>query len=182
MPIAKVHRISAAAPDDVSGIEAAIAAGRIDPKGVIAVLGKTEGNGLVNDFARGYAALALSLLFQRHLPAGSGGQNLSGDVRGHRRRHGAALDRIRTRAKARRQKVPALAFGRAHTPALPAEHLGRMPQVDMVACRGARRVGRCRHRQSRRCAFRPGQMSAADRAAHRRSRVRAAPRSRPATR
>ena len=34
MPIAKVHRISAAAPDDVSGIEAAIAAGRIDPKGV----------------------------------------------------------------------------------------------------------------------------------------------------
>ena len=50
MPIAKVHRISAAAPDDVSGIEAAIAAGRIDPKGVIAVLGKTEGNGLRQRF------------------------------------------------------------------------------------------------------------------------------------
>jgi cyanuric acid amidohydrolase len=49
MPIAKVYRISAASPDDVSGIEAAIAAGRIDPKGVVAVLGKTEGNGLVND-------------------------------------------------------------------------------------------------------------------------------------
>jgi len=31
MPVAKVHRISAAAPDDVSGIEAAIAAGRIVP-------------------------------------------------------------------------------------------------------------------------------------------------------
>ena len=69
MPVAKVHRISAAAPDDVSGIEAAIAAGRIDPKGVMAILGKTEGNGLVNDFTRGYAALALSLLFQRHLSA-----------------------------------------------------------------------------------------------------------------
>ena len=61
MPIANVHRISATAPDDVSGIEAAIADGRIDPNGVIAVLGKTEGNGLVNDFARGYATLALSL-------------------------------------------------------------------------------------------------------------------------
>ena len=60
MPIAKVHRISAAAPDDVSGIEAAIAAGRIDPAGVIAVLGKTEGNGCVNDFTRGYATLALT--------------------------------------------------------------------------------------------------------------------------
>ena len=69
MPVAKVHRISAAAPDDVSGIEAAIAAGRIDPNGVMAVLGKTEGNGFVNDFARGYAALALSLMFQRHLSA-----------------------------------------------------------------------------------------------------------------
>jgi cyanuric acid amidohydrolase len=69
MPVAKVHRISAAAPDDVSGIEAAIAAGRIDPSGVIAVMGKTEGNGLVNDFSRGYGLLALSLLFQRHLPA-----------------------------------------------------------------------------------------------------------------
>src|SRR5882724_3625292 len=68
MPIAKVHRISAASPDDVSGIEAAIAAKRIDPKGVIAVLGKTEGNGLVNDYARGYAALALNLMFQRYLP------------------------------------------------------------------------------------------------------------------
>ena len=69
MPVAKVHRISAAAPDDVRGIEAAIAAGKIDPNGVMAVLGKTEGNGLVNDFARGYAALALSLMFQRYLSA-----------------------------------------------------------------------------------------------------------------
>ena len=43
---ALVHRISASAPDDMSGIEAAIAGGRIDPKGVIAVLAKTEGNGL----------------------------------------------------------------------------------------------------------------------------------------
>ena len=48
---ALVHRISASAPDDVSGIAAAIAARRIDPAGVIAVLAKTEGNGLVNDFS-----------------------------------------------------------------------------------------------------------------------------------
>jgi hypothetical protein len=69
MPIAKVHRISAASPDDVSGIEPAIAAKQIDPKGVVAVLGKTEGNGLVNDYARGYAAFALKLMFERHLGA-----------------------------------------------------------------------------------------------------------------
>ena len=102
MPIAKVHRISAAAPDDVSGIEAAIAAGRIDPKGVIAILGKTEGNGLVNDFARGYASLALSLLFQRYLPKAGGRQDLPRDVGRHRRRHGAALDGVRARRRQRR--------------------------------------------------------------------------------
>ena len=68
MPIARVHRVSARAPDDVSGIEAAIAAGRIDPKGVVAVLAKTEGNGLVNDFSRGFATLRLRQLFERFLP------------------------------------------------------------------------------------------------------------------
>ena len=33
MPVARVHRISAAAPDDVSGIEAAVKDGAIDPRG-----------------------------------------------------------------------------------------------------------------------------------------------------
>ena len=65
MPIAKVHRIPAAAPDDVSGIEAAIAAGDIDPAGVLAVLAKTEGNGLVNDFSRGLATSTLEAMFRR---------------------------------------------------------------------------------------------------------------------
>ena len=37
------------------------------------------------------------------------------------------------RAESEERKGPALAIGRAHTPALPAEHLGRMPQVEMVA-------------------------------------------------
>ena len=69
MRVAKVHRIAARSPDDVSGIEAAIAAGHIGPGGVIAVFGKTEGNGLVNDFSRGLATTSLSTLFRRHLPA-----------------------------------------------------------------------------------------------------------------
>ena len=42
MPVAKVHRISASGPDDVSGIAARIADGRIDPTGIIAIFGKTE--------------------------------------------------------------------------------------------------------------------------------------------
>jgi cyanuric acid amidohydrolase len=138
MPVAKVHRISAAAPDDVSGIEAAIAAGRIDPNGVMAVLGKTEGNGLVNDFARGYAALALSLMFQRHLSADQAAKIclvMSGGTEGGMAPHWTIFERAERDGANR----PALAFGRAHTPALPAEHLGRLSQVEMVAAavRGA---------------------------------------------
>src|SRR6266851_6751026 len=99
---ALVHRISAAAPDDVGGIETAIASGRIDPKGVLAVLAKTEGNGLVNDFSRGHATLALPAV--RAPPAGERRQaNLPGHVRRHRGRHGAALAGVRARRRRARQ-------------------------------------------------------------------------------
>src|SRR5712675_2223684 len=129
---ALVHRISAAAPDDVSGIEAAISAGRIDPRGVIAVLGKTEGNGLVNDFARGYAALALSQMFQHHLSADQAAKIclvMSGGTEGGMAPHWTVFERVEGDGPNR----PALAFGRGHTAALPAEHLGRISQIDMVA-------------------------------------------------
>jgi cyanuric acid amidohydrolase len=132
MPIAKVHRISAASPDDVSGIESAIAAGRIDPKGVVAVLGKTEGNGLVNDYARGYAAFALNLMFQRHLPADEAAKIclvMSGGTEGGMAPHWTVFER----ADGEGAKGPALALGRAHTAALPGEHLGCLAQVDQVA-------------------------------------------------
>jgi cyanuric acid amidohydrolase len=71
MPTAKVHRISASAPNDVSGIEAAIARARIDPAGIVAILGKTEGNGNVNDFTRGFAAQSLMLMLEKHLGRGA---------------------------------------------------------------------------------------------------------------
>jgi cyanuric acid amidohydrolase len=142
MPIAKVHRIPAASPDDVSGIEAAIAAGRIDPQGVIAVFGKTEGNGLVNDYARGYAAFALNLMFQRHLPPDAAAKIclvMSGGTEGGMSPHWTVFERNENSgatspgATSPGGTSPALAFGRAHTAALPAEHLGRLAQVDMVA-------------------------------------------------
>ena len=132
MPIAKVHRISASAPDDVSGIQAAIASTRIDPKGVIAVLAKTEGNGLVNDFSRGHATLALGLLFERHLPVAEAKRIclvMSGGTEGGMAPHWLVFER----AAGEGAKSPALAIGRAHTPALAFEHLGRLAQVDQVA-------------------------------------------------
>lgn len=132
MPIAKVHRISAGGPDDVSGIEAAISAGRLDPAGVIAVFGKTEGNGCVNDFSRGYATMALGNFFRRFMSDESAARIclvMSGGTEGGMAPHWTIFERV----EGGNGESPALAFGRAHTPDLPFEHLGRLQQVDAVA-------------------------------------------------
>jgi cyanuric acid amidohydrolase len=132
MPTANVHRISASAPDDVSGIEAAISSGRIDPRGVIAILAKTEGNGLVNDFSRGYATATLTALFERHLPESEAARIcyvMSGGTEGGMAPHWVVFERRENRT----EQGPALAIGRAHTPPLPFENLGRVQQVEQVA-------------------------------------------------
>jgi cyanuric acid amidohydrolase len=141
MPTAKVHRISANAPDDVSGIEAAIAAKRIDPAGIVAVFGKTEGNGLVNDFSRGLATQSLGLMLARHLPRERAAEVclvMSGGTEGAMAPHFVVFERAETDGGG-----PALALGRAHTGDVAAEHLGRLAHVDAVAAgvRAAMRDG-----------------------------------------
>ena len=62
-----VIRIPTAGPGDVSGLIALIEAGKIIPGDILAVLGKTEGNGGVNDFTREYAVAALREALAPHL-------------------------------------------------------------------------------------------------------------------
>jgi cyanuric acid amidohydrolase len=54
-----VVRIPTKGPGDVSGLLALIKSGNLDPMSILAILGKTEGNGGVNDFTREYAVAAL---------------------------------------------------------------------------------------------------------------------------
>ena len=63
----EVYRLPTASPDDVSGLGALLDAGTIDPADVIAVLGKTEGNGCVNDFTRGFATATYAALLADRL-------------------------------------------------------------------------------------------------------------------
>lgn len=130
MPIAKVHRISAAAPNDVSGIARAIADGRIDPAGIVAILGKTEGNGNVNDFTRGFATHVLALMLEEHLGAKAHEVCLvmSGGTEGAMAPHWTVLERAEGSGEG-----PALAIGRAHTAALKPEQMGQRAQLDLVA-------------------------------------------------
>jgi len=61
------HKILMNSPSDASGLERLIDEGVIDPREIVASIGKTEGNGGANDFTRGYATLSLSLALARRL-------------------------------------------------------------------------------------------------------------------
>ena len=54
-----VFKVATKGPGDVSGLMSMIGSGAIDPASILAILGKTEGNGGVNDFTREYAVAAL---------------------------------------------------------------------------------------------------------------------------
>ncbi|PIT03133.1 cyanuric acid amidohydrolase [Bradyrhizobium nitroreducens] len=54
-----VFKVATKGPGDVSGLISLIVSGAIDPAAILAILGKTEGNGGVNDFTREYAVAAL---------------------------------------------------------------------------------------------------------------------------
>ena len=124
-------------PGDVSAIVGLIEEGLVMPREIVAILGKTEGNGCVNDFTRGYATMALSGALAKHLgiPAQevpsriaivmSGGTE--GGLSPHFlvfaiREHGRAPDGAKS-----------LAIGTASTPALLPEQIGRIFQVEATA-------------------------------------------------
>src|SRR5580704_5243386 len=57
-----VHKVAMASPSDVSELARKIDNKEIDPATIVALIGKTEGNGGANDFTRGFATLSFQLL------------------------------------------------------------------------------------------------------------------------
>lgn len=55
-----VVRVAMRGPADMSALAALIDQGRVDPANTVAVLGKTEGNGCVNDFTRELASMSIA--------------------------------------------------------------------------------------------------------------------------
>jgi cyanuric acid amidohydrolase len=62
-----VHKVLMNNPSDVSGLERLIDSGAIDPREIVATIGKTEGNGGANDFTRALATQSFSLALGRRL-------------------------------------------------------------------------------------------------------------------
>lgn len=63
----QVLKVQMSSPDDISEIDKLINQKIFDPRNLIAIMGKTEGNGCVNDFTRALATKSLSYYFSNIL-------------------------------------------------------------------------------------------------------------------
>ena len=62
-----IHKILCAGPADLTGVTQLINSDALRPAEIVAVMGKTEGNGCVNDFTRDFATQAWCALLAPHL-------------------------------------------------------------------------------------------------------------------
>ena len=67
MPRVEVVRVPVSAPGDVLGLADLLDSAELRAEDIVAILGKTEGNGGVNDFTRGYATFACEVLLAERL-------------------------------------------------------------------------------------------------------------------
>jgi cyanuric acid amidohydrolase len=135
-----VVRIATRGPGDVAGLQDLIAQRRIDPASILAILGKTEGNGGVNDFTREYAVAALCAALAPHLGLSpdqverrvafvmSGGTEgvLSPHITVFTRQNAGGRDHAEISGKR-------LSIGMAHTRDFLPEELGRLAQIEETA-------------------------------------------------
>lgn len=133
----RVTRLATQAPDDVGALARAIEAGHIDPSNVIAVLGKTEGNGCVNDFTRAFASATLRSFFARQLALTEAQVDerialvMSGGTEGGLSPHWLVFEVDRDQP-AVTEASPGLAAGVAFTRDFRPEEIGRNAQVSLT--------------------------------------------------
>ena len=126
MPRARVHVIPTSAPDDMSGLQTLIEEKNLDPARLVAILGKTEGNGCVNDFTRAFSVAAI----QRVL--GNATENvalvMSGGTEGGLSPHLVTFEALDETGNG-----PSMAMGATITRDLSPSEIGTFTQVECVA-------------------------------------------------
>lgn len=139
-----VFRVPCNGPADLSGVQALIDAGRLDPAQIVAVMGKTEGNGCVNDFTRDFAATAWCHLLAPYLGCTAVQVHervalvMSGGTEGVLSPHFTVFTRARVDSTKATNATNAmgekrLVIGIAHTRDFAPEEIGRMAQVEATA-------------------------------------------------
>src|SRR5262245_17461902 len=131
------YKVAMSAPDDVSAVEALLDDGAFKAEEVVCVIGKTEGNGRVNDFSRPLAHRCMrDLLCMR---TGRSAEEIdrcvafvmSGGCEGIISPHATIFVSQETSSNERHEKR--LAFAMANTRDLLPEELGTITQVELVA-------------------------------------------------
>ncbi|MRT30934.1 ring-opening amidohydrolase [Herbaspirillum sp. CAH-3] len=132
-----LFRIQMRGPGDISGLHALVGEGRIDPKDIVAILGKTEGNGGVNDFTREYASKTFAAALAEYLGCTRDEVEsrvalvMSGGTEGVLSPHATVFVR---RAVAKKESGgKRLAIGVAHTRDFLPEELGTQKQIAETA-------------------------------------------------
>lgn len=136
-----VYRITCKGPADLSGVQALVDAGTLKPDEIVAVMGKTEGNGCVNDHTREYAAMAWSQWLAAHLKCtpDEAAQRvalvMSGGTEGVLSPHFTVFTRrwLPEAPPPRKGAPPRLVIGTAQTRAFAPHELGRMAQIEATA-------------------------------------------------
>ena len=133
-------RIPTKGPGDVSGLLQLVEAGKIAPSSILAVLGKTEGNGGVNDFTREYAMAALCEALSPHLGITARAVEdkiafvMSGGTEGVLSPHLTVFTRtVATGTASSQANEKRLSIGVAHTRDFLPEEIGREVQIDETA-------------------------------------------------
>lgn len=135
---AKVYRLSMAHPGDLSALDALLEDGTVKANEIVAVIGKTEGNGGVNDFTRGYFTDRLMTLLSSYLNeapseiARTVPCILSGGTEGVLSPHYSVLCRIAETTDAS-ESVAALAIGAACSKDIAFETIGTAAHARAVA-------------------------------------------------
>jgi cyanuric acid amidohydrolase len=135
-----VIRIPTHGPGDVSGLMALVDSGALEPSSIVAVLGKTEGNGGVNDFTREYAVAALCNALSSHLKLAPREVEariafvMSGGTEGVLSPHITVFARRwRLESVGENPSESRLSVGIAHTRDFLPEEIGRDAQIDETA-------------------------------------------------
>ncbi|GGI31546.1 ring-opening amidohydrolase [Bradyrhizobium guangdongense] len=134
-----VFKIATKGPGDVSGLMSLIGSGAVDPDSILAILGKTEGNGGVNDFTREYAvaalctALAPKLSLTPHAVEQRIAFVMSGGTEGVLSPHITVFTRQEIQQRPAGLSGKRLSIGMAQTRDFLPEELGRSAQITETA-------------------------------------------------
>jgi cyanuric acid amidohydrolase len=126
-------------PSDVSGVKALIDKGLVAAEDIVAILGKTEGNGCVNDFTRGYSTFAFQVMLSEILGvsrdevAARVAFVMSGGTEGVISPHATVFARRESNRSRPASRERRLSIGVSHSRVLKPEEIGTVAMVKEVA-------------------------------------------------